>query len=60
MLVWIYADGAHVKKDDILLEVTVEKAQLEIRSPATGRLTIIAHPETIIRLGDTLGTIETD
>lgn len=59
VLVWIYSDGATVKKDDVLLEVTVEKAQLEIRSPASGRLTILAQPETIIRLGDVLGRIET-
>ncbi len=57
---WIYSDGAAVEENAVLLEVTVEKAQLEIRSPAAGRLTIVAPPETIIRLGDVLGRIETD
>jgi pyruvate/2-oxoglutarate dehydrogenase complex dihydrolipoamide acyltransferase (E2) component len=59
VLVWIYSDGATVKKDDVLLEVTMEKAQMEILAPASGRLRILAQPETIIRLGDVLGRIET-
>lgn len=43
---------------NVLLEVTVEKAQLEITAPAAGRLRILAQPETIIRLGDVIGRIE--
>ena len=59
VLMWIYSDGAPVKQDDVLMEITVEKAQLEIKAPATGRLKIVAPPETIIHMGDVVGTIET-
>jgi pyruvate/2-oxoglutarate dehydrogenase complex dihydrolipoamide acyltransferase (E2) component len=59
VLMWSYADGATVKEGDVLLEIAVEKAQLEVKSPATGKLRILAAPETIIRIDQVLGTIET-
>jgi pyruvate/2-oxoglutarate dehydrogenase complex dihydrolipoamide acyltransferase (E2) component len=59
VLVWIYSDGALVKENDVLMELTVEKAQLEIKAPAAGRLNILAQPETVIRMGDVVGTITT-
>jgi pyruvate/2-oxoglutarate dehydrogenase complex dihydrolipoamide acyltransferase (E2) component len=59
VLVWIYADGSTVKEGDVLMELTVEKAQLEIKAPATGLLKILAEPETVIRMGEVIGTIET-
>jgi pyruvate/2-oxoglutarate dehydrogenase complex dihydrolipoamide acyltransferase (E2) component len=57
VLVWIYSDGAVVKENDVLMELTVEKAQLEIKAPVAGRLKILAEPETVIRMGDVVGTI---
>lgn len=59
VVMWSYADGALVKAGDVLLEVAVEKAQLEIKAPAAGRLRILAQPEAVIRSGDVLGMIET-
>jgi pyruvate/2-oxoglutarate dehydrogenase complex dihydrolipoamide acyltransferase (E2) component len=59
VLVWIYADGASVNENDVLMELTVEKAQLELKAPAAGRLKILAGPETVIRMGDIVGTITT-
>jgi pyruvate/2-oxoglutarate dehydrogenase complex dihydrolipoamide acyltransferase (E2) component len=59
VLMWSYADGAQVKEGDVLLEIAVEKAQLEIKSPASGTLKIRAVPETIIRSDGVLGSIET-
>ena len=59
VLMWSYADGAAVNAGDVLLEIAVEKAQLEVKSPATGKLQIRTAPETIIRIDDVLGTIET-
>lgn len=59
VLMWSYADGAVVEEGDVLLEIAVEKAQLEVKSPATGKLRILAVPDTIIRIDQVLGTIET-
>lgn len=59
VVMWSYADGATVKAGDTLLEIAVEKAQLEVVSPAAGRLRILTPPEAVIRAGQVLGTIET-
>jgi pyruvate/2-oxoglutarate dehydrogenase complex dihydrolipoamide acyltransferase (E2) component len=55
---WIYSDGAVVEKGRLLAELTVEKAQLELVAPASGRLKILAPAETVVRKGAVIGTIE--
>lgn len=59
LFLWVYPDGSRVEKGKLLAEITVEKAQLELVAPATGRLTILVQPETIIRKGQVLGRIDT-
>jgi pyruvate/2-oxoglutarate dehydrogenase complex dihydrolipoamide acyltransferase (E2) component len=58
MLTWIYKDGATVQKDQVIGELMVEKAQLELHAPATGRLRILTAPETVIGRSHVLGRIE--
>ena len=58
MLTWIYKDGAVVEKDQVIGEMMVEKAQLELLAPASGRLRILTAPETVIGRSHLLGTIE--
>lgn len=55
---WIYADGALVERGKLVAELTVEKAQLELTAPASGRLRILAPAETLVRKGTVIGTIE--
>jgi pyruvate/2-oxoglutarate dehydrogenase complex dihydrolipoamide acyltransferase (E2) component len=55
---WIYADGAVVEQGKLIAELTVEKAQLELTAPASGRLRILAPAETIVRKGTVIGRIE--
>jgi pyruvate/2-oxoglutarate dehydrogenase complex dihydrolipoamide acyltransferase (E2) component len=55
---WIYADGALVQQGRLIAEVTVEKAQLELNAPASGRLRILAPAETVVRKGTVIGKIE--
>jgi pyruvate/2-oxoglutarate dehydrogenase complex dihydrolipoamide acyltransferase (E2) component len=55
---WIYADGAVVEEGKLIAELTVEKAQLELTAPASGRLRILAPAETIVRKGTVIGRIE--
>ena len=59
MLTWIYKDGASVQKDQVIGELMVEKAQLELHAPASGRLKILTPPETVIGRNHVLGRIET-
>jgi pyruvate/2-oxoglutarate dehydrogenase complex dihydrolipoamide acyltransferase (E2) component len=58
LFLWVYPDGARVEQGRLIAEITVEKAQLELTAPATGRLTILVQPETIIRKGQVLGRID--
>jgi pyruvate/2-oxoglutarate dehydrogenase complex dihydrolipoamide acyltransferase (E2) component len=58
LFLWVYPDGARVEKGKLIAEITVEKAQLELVAPVSGRLTILVQPETIIRKGQVLGRID--
>ena len=55
---WVYADGALVEQGKLIAEVTVEKAQLELNAPASGRLRILVPAETVVRKGTVIGRIE--
>ena len=55
---WVYADGALVQQGKLIAELTVEKAQLELNSPASGRLRILVPAETVVRKGAVIGRIE--
>jgi pyruvate/2-oxoglutarate dehydrogenase complex dihydrolipoamide acyltransferase (E2) component len=57
LFLWVYPDGAVVEKGKLIAELTVEKAQLELTAPASGRLRILVQPESIIKKGDVLGQI---
>lgn len=58
LFLWVYADGSLVEQGKLIAELTVEKAQLELTAPASGRLKILVQPDTVIRKGQVLGTIE--
>jgi pyruvate/2-oxoglutarate dehydrogenase complex dihydrolipoamide acyltransferase (E2) component len=55
---WVYGDGAIVEQGRLVAELTVEKAQLELNAPASGRLKILAPAETVVRKGTVIGRIE--
>jgi pyruvate/2-oxoglutarate dehydrogenase complex dihydrolipoamide acyltransferase (E2) component len=55
---WVYADGAVVEQGRLVAELTVEKAQLELNAPASGRLKILVPAETVVRKGTVIGKIE--
>jgi pyruvate/2-oxoglutarate dehydrogenase complex dihydrolipoamide acyltransferase (E2) component len=59
VVTWIYQNGASVAKGQPVAEIMVEKAQLELVAPASGRLTILAAPETVIGRDQVVGRIET-
>ncbi len=55
---WIYSDGAQVKQGEIVAELMVEKATIEIVAPASGTLRIAVEPEVPVGTGAVLATIE--
>jgi pyruvate/2-oxoglutarate dehydrogenase complex dihydrolipoamide acyltransferase (E2) component len=58
IVTWIYSDGAVVEEGELITELMVEKAQLELHAPASGRLTVKAEPDTVVKKGDVIGSIE--
>jgi pyruvate/2-oxoglutarate dehydrogenase complex dihydrolipoamide acyltransferase (E2) component len=55
---WLYGEGASVARGKLIAEIMVEKTQLELNAPETGRLTILAPAETVVRKGDVIGRID--
>jgi len=58
VLTWVYSDGAVVEQGKLITELMVEKTQLELFAPARGRLKILAPPDTVVRKGQVIGTLE--
>ena len=59
LTVWLVENGDRVSKGDVLCEVMVEKAAIEIVSPAEGRITLLLQPESAVKKGDVIARIST-
>lgn len=55
---WLYRDGSEVAAGDTVAEIMVEKATMEIASPAAGRLTITVPKDGVVRPGTVIGRID--
>ena len=55
---WFFDDGAAVAEGDLIAEVMVSKAAVEIRAPVAGRLKILVATDTVVAKGDTLAEIQ--
>lgn len=55
---WFYADGALVKQGELIGDYIVEKTQLEIYAPASGRLRILKPIDARFTKGDVIARVE--
>jgi len=55
---WLYLDGAIVEAGKVVVELAVEKAQMELVAPTSGRLVILAAADAIVTRGQVIGRIE--
>lgn len=55
---WLYADGAQVSAGSPIAQLMVEKSQLDLLAPASGRLSILAAEETVVNRGVRVGRID--
>jgi pyruvate/2-oxoglutarate dehydrogenase complex dihydrolipoamide acyltransferase (E2) component len=46
-----------VKEGDLIAEIMAEKAQYEIRAPASGVIAIVKAADEIVAKGDVIGSI---
>jgi pyruvate/2-oxoglutarate dehydrogenase complex dihydrolipoamide acyltransferase (E2) component len=58
IVTWLYATGADVEEGQLIAELAVEKAQLELTAPATGRLTVLEPADTIVSKGQVIARID--
>ena len=58
---WRIAEGDPVRAGDTLLDVTTDKVDVEVPSPASGRLVrIVAQPGDAVEVGALLAELSTD
>ncbi len=58
---WRIAEGDSVRAGDTLLDVTTDKVDVEVPSPASGRLVrIVAQPGDAVEVGALLAELSTD
>ena len=55
---WHFADGAAVKKGDLLITLETDKVAAEIMADATGQLKIIAVEGSDVAVGSVVGSID--
>ena len=54
---WFFDDGANVSEGDLVAEVMLAKAAIEVRAAASGRLRILVPVEAVVPKGARLGEI---
>lgn len=54
---WLVPDGAAVTQGQLIYSVEAEKAVMDVESPATGILRVIAQPGEILTVGALLGEV---
>lgn len=57
---WLKKDGDQVKKNDVLLSLETDKATVEVVAEHDGRLSTSAKAGAVVKIGATVGTIDTD
>ena len=55
---WVAEDGAKVNEGDVLYTIESDKSVLEVESPASGTLSIIAKAGDIFPVGELVGRID--
>ena len=55
---WFVSDGDRVDEGQLLAEVQVEKAAVEISAPTTGVIRIVVSEETVVAQGSTIAFID--
>lgn len=54
---WKVKDGDSVAKDQVIAEVETEKASLEVRSPISGKISIIIKAGTVVKPGEKVAVV---
>lgn len=58
LLTWIYDDGAEVAAGEVIVEIMVEKLQVEIEAPASGVLRHGKAEGDLVNRGEVIGKVD--
>lgn len=54
---WLYEHGDQVEEGAVIVEVMIDKTQIEIPAPGTGRLHILRQEEEQVACGEVIGEL---
>lgn len=57
---WLKKDGEQVSKNDVLISLETDKATVEVVAENAGKLSISAKNGSVVKIGATVGSIDTD
>ncbi|MGE3262840.1 MAG: 2-oxoglutarate dehydrogenase complex dihydrolipoyllysine-residue succinyltransferase [Bacteriovoracia bacterium] len=57
---WLKKDGEQVNKNDVLISLETDKATVEVVAENAGKLSISAKNGSVVKIGATVGSIDTD
>jgi len=57
LLTWLYDEGTEVSQGDVIVEIMVEKLQVEIEAPASGILRHGKAEGDLVNRGDVIGSV---
>jgi 2-oxoglutarate dehydrogenase E2 component (dihydrolipoamide succinyltransferase) len=57
---WVAAEGALVRRDEVLCELESEKATFELNAEEGGKLTRVAKEGAVLKIGDVVAKIDTN
>ena len=57
---WSKQDGDWVDKDEVVVVLETEKASLDLRAEEAGQLKVLKEEESVVKVGDVIGQIDTN
>ena len=57
---WVAAEGALVRRDEVICELESEKATFELNAEESGKLSRVAKEGDVLKIGDVVAKIDTD
>ncbi|HTJ12285.1 MAG TPA: 2-oxoglutarate dehydrogenase complex dihydrolipoyllysine-residue succinyltransferase [Dinghuibacter sp.] len=57
---WVAAEGALVRRDEVICELESEKATFELNAEENGKLTRVAKEGDVLKIGEVVAKIDTD
>ena len=62
LLKWNISEGSEIKKGDIIAEIFIDKVDMDLDSPFTGKVEfkLIVEEGSVINVGEVLAEVETE